>query len=171
MLHCVLLDTSASMLRDGKLARAKGFLSALAAQCYCQRDHLAVIGFGGTQARWLHRPAKAHALHAEWIAPVTGGGATPVEAALQWLDGLLVSARRRQVRGRAGAGGGGQAACKVCVWLLTDARFVATPPRPSLADECVVVDFDCGPQALYRGRAVAVSWGACWVDGNAAAAI
>ncbi|MET1113342.1 MAG: VWA domain-containing protein, partial [Comamonas sp.] len=82
-LHCVLLDMSASMLRGDKLALAKGCLLALTETFYRRREHLAVIGFSGDSAQLLQAPGKVRAFNAAWIAPLCGGGATPVESALQ----------------------------------------------------------------------------------------
>ena len=61
VLHCVLLDCSASMMTAGQLAAAKGVLLDLGQQVYRQRDALAVIGFAGDQVQLLHDPHKASA--------------------------------------------------------------------------------------------------------------
>ena len=73
-LHCVLLDMSASMLRGEKLALAKGCLLALTESFYRRREHLAVIGFSGNEARLLQAPGKVATFNAGWIAPLRGGG-------------------------------------------------------------------------------------------------
>lgn len=150
-LHCVLLDMSASMLRGEKLALAKGCLLALSEQFYRRREHLAVIGFSGDAARLLQAPGKAAAFNAEWIRPLGGGGATPVDSALQLADSLLQRARRAS---------SGQL---LSLWLLTDGRFAALPARPRLADCCQVVDFENEAVVLQRCARLALAWDAQWI--------
>jgi len=150
-LHCVLLDMSASMLRGEKLALAKGCLLALTQDFYRRREHLAVIGFSGHEARLLQAPGKAAAFNADWIRPLRGGGATPVASAMQLADAVLQRARRASC---------GQL---LSLWLLTDGRFAALPARPRLADSCQIVDFETEAIALQRCRRLAREWDAHWL--------
>lgn len=154
-LHCVLLDMSASMLRGEKLALAKGCLLALTESFYRRREHLAVIGFSGTEARLLQAPAKAAAFNADWIRPLRGGGATPVASAMQLAERLLQRAR---------SASSGQL---LSVWLLTDGRFAALPARPRLADSCQIIDFETEAVALQRCRRLAQDWDAQWIGAAA----
>jgi len=112
-LHLVLLDQSASMLRRQKLAWAKGCLLALSALFYRRRDAMAVLGFAGEQAQWLQKPGKAGLFNEHWIAPLRGGGATPIQSA---IDAVQDAVRRAPAGTRA------------AVWLLTDGRFDPLPP-------------------------------------------
>jgi len=150
-LHCVLLDMSASMLRGEKLALAKGCLLALTESFYRRREHLAVIGFSGNEARLLQAPAKATAFNADWIRPLRGGGGTPLASAMALAERLLQRAR---------SASSGQL---LSVWLLTDGRFAALPARPRLADSCQIVDFETEAIALQRCRRLAQDWDAQWI--------
>ncbi|WP_200843588.1 VWA domain-containing protein [Pantoea sp. 18069] len=149
-LHCVLLDMSASMLRGEKLALAKGCLLALTESFYRRREHLAVIGFSGDEARLLQAPGKVATFNAPWIAPLRGGGGTPVEAAMALAHRLLQR----------------QAASKqlLSLWLLTDGRFETLPARPPLADSCHIVDFEIEAVALRRCQRLARDWDAQWIS-------
>lgn len=151
-LHCVLLDMSASMLRGEKLALAKGCLLALTESFYRRREHLAVIGFSGNAARLLQAPGKVATFNAAWIAPLRGGGATPVESAME-LAQALMQRRRKACAGEL-----------LSVWLLTDGRFAALPARPALADSCQIVDFENEAIALQRCRRLAQDWDAQWIS-------
>ncbi|MCD2514454.1 vWA domain-containing protein [Comamonas endophytica] len=151
-LHCVLLDMSASMLRGEKLALAKGCLLALTESFYRRREHLAVIGFSGTSAQLLQAPGKVAAFNADWIQPLRGGGATPVESAMALAHQLLRRAR---------AASSGRA---LSLWLLTDGRFAALPARPLLADSCHIVDFENEAVALQRCQRLALDWEAQWIS-------
>ncbi len=148
MLHCILLDCSASMLEGDQLGFAKGLLQQWVRQLYRRREYLAVIGFAGDTARLLQPPHKAVAFNDAWISAIPGGGATPARAAVALADAILGRWRRR-VPGQ-----------RITVWLLSDARFNALPPRPRFAHHCVVVDFDRAAVALGRARHIAEAWGA-----------
>ena len=147
-LHCVLLDMSASMLQGRKLALAKGCLLALTELFYRRRERLAVIGFAGPQAQLLRAPCKVAAFNAEWIAPLQGGGATPVQSAVALVEALL----RQQKAVKPGL--------LASVWLLTDGRFDPLPARPQGADSCHIVDFEQEAVALQRCARLARDWGA-----------
>lgn len=150
-LHVVMLDLSASMLRGEKLAWAKGCLLALTEQFYRDRDDLAVIGFAGEQAQWLQKPAKAAAFNAAWIAPLQGGGATPIQSAVQAVEGVL----RRCPPGT-----------RATVWLLTDGRFDPLPTRPAHAEHCHIIDFENEALALGRCHRLAEMWRGEWMPAS-----
>lgn len=141
--HFVLLDLSASMLRGQKLAWAKGCLLALTAMFYRSRDHMAVIGFAGQQAQWLQKPARVPAFNEHWIAPLRGGGATPIQSAIDAVNAEL----KRHGPDR-----------HACIWLLTDGRFDPLPARPEHIEECYVIDFEEDVVTLERCRRLAQQW-------------
>jgi magnesium chelatase subunit ChlD-like protein len=151
-LHCLLLDCSASMLRGGRLARAKGLLLAWTAALYRRREALAVIGFAGERALLLQPPGKAVAFNERWIAAIAAGGATPATAAVALADRVLAQYRRRAPNTR------------IALWLLSDVRFAYLPPPPQHADHSTVIDFDEGPRALGRALHLARAWNADYVS-------
>jgi magnesium chelatase subunit ChlD-like protein len=143
------------MLKHGNLALAKGLLLHWTRQLYRQRAELAVIGFGGGGAQLLQPPRRAVAFNEGWIAAIGGGGGTPVGAALQLAEQLMAQSRRRMPGRQRG------------LWLLTDGRFAALPPRPRHADFCVVVDFEGEAVALGRAERIAEAWQAEHVSAQA----
>ncbi|WP_201787433.1 vWA domain-containing protein [Pseudomonas sp. BMS12] len=145
-LHCLLLDCSGSMLKRHNLALAKGLLAQLSAQLYRRRSELAVIAFAGRQARVLQAPRKAAACNLEWIAPIGGGGGSPLLRGLEEAERLLSAARRRNPGQRR------------YLWLFSDGRFQQLGGRPQHADHCLVVDFDNAPVALGRAERIAGLW-------------
>jgi magnesium chelatase subunit I len=145
-LYCLVLDCSASMLRGGALSFAKGLLLRWSQGIYRQRARLAVITFSGGTARLAQPPARPAACNESWIRALAGGGATPVMAAMKLAASLLRRERRRDP---------GQ---DIGLWLLTDGRFEALPPRPEDADFCVVVDFEDAPVPLRRAARIAAAW-------------
>ncbi len=114
------------MLRAGQLARAKGVLAELLAQAYRWRDPVALLGFGGAGSALVLAPGRALQDAGGALAPLAGGGGTPLGAALQDADALL----RRHRQGQR------------WLWLLTDGRTREQPPRPAWADWLCVIDFD-----------------------------
>lgn len=141
-LHCFVLDCSASMLAGGRLAQAKGLLGALIAQAYRWRDQVALISFGGHAATLRLPPRRAMPAASAWLAPIGGGGGTPLAQALAQADALL----RRHPHGAR------------WLWLLTDGRTRETPPRPAHAEHLHLVDFDHARPPLGRARQLAALW-------------
>ncbi len=148
LLHCLVLDCSASMLRHRNLALAKGLLLHWVRHIYRQRAELAVIAFAGRQARILQPPTKAVAFNEQWIGAIRGGGGTPVVSGMQLAENLLRQVRRNTPDKKIG------------LWLLTDGRFSELPAPSALADFSVVVDFENAAVPLHRAERIAENWGA-----------
>ena len=148
-MHCFVLDCSASMLRQDRLARAKGLLLSLFNQAAHRRAQVALICFGGSQASLRFGPAVPRWWNERWLAPLGGGGGTPLGLGLaSAAQQLARSARLAPAQQR-------------WLWVLTDARSTEAPPRPQWADEMLLVDFD--DLGGGRGAELARLWGAQWV--------
>jgi Mg-chelatase subunit ChlI len=146
VLHCLVLDCSASMLCSNALSLAKGLLLRLANRLYHQRAELAVIAFNGQGAKLVQPPGKAIAFNENWIRPLAGSGGTPILSGLRLAEKILQTIRRRTPDKHLG------------LWLLTDGRFPGTPPRPEPADFRVVVDFEAAALPLGRAGHIASAW-------------
>lgn len=154
-LHCFLLDCSASMVAGGKLARAKGVLLALMDEAYRRRDRVALLCFGGDAVELRMPPRRAGAWNDAWLAPIGGGGGTPLALGVQQAAALLArhdSAQR-------------------WLWLLTDGRSTEHPARPAGIDAISVLDFELPRQALRRAAALAERWQAGYMHADEAAVI
>jgi magnesium chelatase subunit ChlD-like protein len=145
-LHCFVLDTSGSMLRDGRLARAKGVLMALMQAAVRRHERVALLCFGGAQVELRVPPSRPGAWRDAWVLPIAGGGGTPVSMALQQASQLMA----RHATQRPGD--------TRWLWLLTDGRSRERPACPSRAQHVRLIDFDEGPGALNR----AGEWAAAW---------
>ncbi|WP_313314530.1 vWA domain-containing protein [Pulveribacter sp.] len=138
-----MLDCSASMRTSGQLARAKGAVHLLMQQAGRWRDQVALVVLDGTGAHLALAPQRALAQgFAGALAPLPGGGGTPLAAALQLADGVLA----RHSRGAR------------WLWLLTDGRTRASPPRPAHAQQLHVIDFETARPPLGRAQALAALW-------------
>jgi magnesium chelatase subunit ChlD-like protein len=148
VLHCFVLDCSGSMLAGQRLALAKGLLTTLFDRASATRAEAALICFGGIGADIRFGPAVPRWWNERWLAPVGGGGGSPLAAGVRRAAQLLErSARRRPAQQR-------------WLWILTDGRTRDEPARPADADEVVIVDFELGAIRLGRCEALADAWGA-----------
>ena len=141
------------MLRQARLSQAKGVLAQLMQQAYRWRDRVALVGFSGQGSQLLIRPRRARPDASDWLAPLGGGGGTPLGAALQQADALLQQ--------HPGPG---------WLWLLTDGRSRETPARPVHAQQIYLLDFDTARPPLSRAPALADAWGAQWLHADALSA-
>ncbi|SFM66767.1 magnesium chelatase subunit ChlD-like protein [Ectothiorhodospira mobilis] len=148
VLYCLVLDCSASMLRSGRLSLAKGLLAGWLQQIYRQRAQVAVVGFSGREAWVIQAPARAGLANEHWIAPISGGGGTPMGQGLDLADRIMKRFRRRVAHAHIG------------VWLLTDGRVRRIPPAPVQADFCTIVDFETGRARSGGGLRIARAWDA-----------
>lgn len=154
-LHCFVLDCSASMATSGALARAKGVLLALMDEAYRHRDDVALVCFAGARVELRLPPQKAGAWNDGWVAPIGGGGGTPlargVAQAAQVLARACGPASHRQG----------------WLWLLTDGRTREQPLRPPAAHTACIVDFESQRIALHRAQALATQWQARYLPADA----
>lgn len=150
-LHCFVLDCSGSMLDGERLARAKGLLIALFDRAYRERAEVALVCFGGGRAQVRRQPGAAHWFNERWIAPIGGGGGTPLALGLSNAATVLArAARRRPAQHR-------------WLWVLTDGRTNERPAAPTYADRVVVVDFEDALVRAGGAQALASSWRAQYV--------
>ncbi len=148
VLHCFVLDCSGSMLAGHRLALAKGLLIALFDRASAMRAEAALICFGGAGADVRFGPAVPRWWNERWLAPVGGGGGSPLASGVRSAAQLLGrSARRRPAQQR-------------WLWILTDGRTRDEPARPADADEIVFVDFERDAIRLGRCEVLASAWGA-----------
>jgi len=148
VLHCFVLDCSGSMLAGERLARAKGMLVALFDRAYRERAEIALVCFGGGRAEVRRQPGAAHWFNEQWVAPIGGGGGTPLALGLSRAATVLARAARRRPSQRR------------WLWVLTDGRSNERPGAPLAVDRIVVVDFEEGFARVGRCGEMARRWGA-----------
>ncbi len=158
-LCCLLLDCSASMLRQRKLSLAKGLIVELAWQIRRERGQLAVIGFHGDQARILNQPDQLSGMNEHWIRGIQGGGGTPLRRGIAAAEHYLRRCQRHFP--------GISADC----WLLTDGRFLELPAAPKGARHCTVIDFEEGGLRLAKAGQLAQRWNATYLRADMVLAV
>lgn len=77
-----------------RMAEAKGAVELLLSRCYVRRDHVAVVAFGGRDARILLPPTRALARARRALAGLPGGGGTPLASGLSISHRIALGARR-----------------------------------------------------------------------------
>lgn len=146
VLHCFVLDCSASMVAGGSLARAKGLLLALLESAYLRRESVALLCLGAGRVELRLPPQRASAWSEAWVAPIAGGGGTPLALAVMRAGELL--ARRPEAWRH--------------LWLLTDGASPAQPDLPNAVSEAHVIDFEQRRVPLRRARILAEAWHASY---------
>jgi magnesium chelatase subunit D len=141
------VDASGSSALN-RLAEAKGAILLLLADCYVQRDEVALIAFRGQSAELLLPPTHALARVRRALAALPGGGPTPLASGIAAAR-LLAEHERRAGKqpllviltdgganigqdgkpGRAAAGADALAAAKACAAQHLSALVVDTAPR------------------------------------------
>lgn len=147
-LHLIVLDTSGSMRRRGRLALAKGHAKLLIEQAARVGDDVALLCFGGQGVELRLPPGRARAASVTQVRPVGGGGGTPLTQALAQAEQVL-----RRAASRNGP-------VESWLWLLTDGRTLEQAPAPQTAQRIVIVDFDEPGLTVGRCAAWAMRWGA-----------
>ncbi|MGF1508090.1 MAG: magnesium chelatase subunit D [Myxococcota bacterium] len=78
-----------------RLAEAKGAVEQVLNDCYVRRDHVALIGFRGKDARLVLPPTRSLVRAKRCLAGLPGGGTTPLAAGIDAALVLAEAVRRR----------------------------------------------------------------------------
>ncbi|SPJ23121.1 VWA domain-containing protein [Palleronia abyssalis] len=78
-----------------RMSEAKGAIESLLSQAYASRDHVALISFKGDGAAVTVPPTRSLVQAKRRLAGLTGGGGTPLAAALVEASHLTEAARRK----------------------------------------------------------------------------
>ncbi|WP_407316858.1 vWA domain-containing protein [Pseudomonas sp. nanlin1] len=151
----VIVDASASTLRHGALAAAKGVLEQFFDDAYQQRARLTLLTASGRQPSWQRHGLKASMALQPWLKALGGGGGTPLaEALVQAHDWLQ---RRRKAYPEE---------CQRCL-ILTDGRVKQLPAMQPLGCDTLLLDIERGAIRLGKARLIAQGLGAQYrhVDG------
>jgi magnesium chelatase subunit D len=138
-LHMVLLDTSASTLRNNLFAQAKGVILSIADGAYIKRDQLMILGFGNQTVETILPRRRAPKSLLRLLDSIPAAGGTPLRAILEhafaYQKKLLKSTPEMALY----------------TYLITDGRTTAPFDDLSLLGDVMVIDIEQAP--VKRGKA------------------
>lgn len=143
VLHFVLLDTSASTLKNNLFANAKATILEIAEQAYRSREQLTVWGFGNQQVEnFLPRRRAPKALR-KLLDTIPAGGGTPLREGLQQARDYLQKVARQQPD------------LVMRTYLITDGCSSQQVCDLRLPGECMLIDIESSPVKRGRGQELA----------------
>lgn len=143
VLHFVLLDTSASTLKNSLFANAKATIIEIAEQAYRSREQLTVWGFGNQQVEnFLPRRRAPKALR-QLLDTIPAGGGTPLREGLQQAGDYLRQIAKQHPE------------MAIRTYLITDGRSSQQVADVRLPGECLLIDIESSPVKRGRGQALA----------------
>jgi magnesium chelatase subunit D len=148
LLHLILIDTSASTLKQGPYSRAKAAAVQIAGQAYVNREQLVILGFGNNRVDTLLPRLRAPKALAALLDQVPAGGGTPIQDALQQARVYLQQLKRQSP------------SLKIRTYLLTDGRTRARLEDIRLPGDCVLIDTEQAAVKRGRGQQLAADLGA-----------
>jgi len=143
VLHFVLLDTSASTLKNSLFANAKAAIMEIAEQAYRSREQLTVWGFGNQQVEnFLPRRRAPKALR-QLLDTIPAGGGTPLREGLQRAGDYLRQIAKQHPE------------MALRTYLITDGRSSQQVADLRLPGECLLIDIESSPVKRGRGPELA----------------
>ncbi len=143
VLHFVLLDTSASTLKNSLFANAKAAIMEIAEQAYRSREQLTVWGFGNQQVEnFLPRRRAPKALR-QLLDTIPAGGGTPLREGLQQAGDYLRQVAKQHPE------------MAMRTYLITDGRSSQQVTDLRLPGECLLIDIESSPVKRGRGQELA----------------
>ncbi len=142
-LHIVLLDTSASVLKNQQFGRAKACIVDLAKQVYLKREQFVLFGFGHNGAEQLLTPRRAPKTLQHWLDTLKAGGGTPFRDLLEQVQSL----QSKQLKQSPGL--------QFTTYILSDGRYRQSVNDLTLQGATVFIDTEQTTVKRGRGEALA----------------
>lgn len=151
VLHIVVLDTSASTLKNRLFAQAKSLILTIAQQAYITREQLTIFGFGNNRVELLLSHVRAPKDIRQFLDELPAAGGTPLRDALQ----TVASYQRQQIKKTPGV--------QTCIYVITDGRTQQTYNDIALAGDMVVIDMEPAGVKCGKARDIASTFGADYI--------
>lgn len=143
--HLVLLDTSASTLTGGLLAKAKGLVLGIAQQTYLARQRIAIYCFGNQRLHCLQHLGRASKRLRHLLDHVECGGGTPLRLGI-----LRLEKRLRELKHR-------HPGIQSTSYIITDGRSTDRINDIVLPGQIFWVDTECSRVKRGKGKQLARS--------------
>lgn len=139
VLNLILLDTSASVLRNQLFSKAKGVVLRIAEQAYLEREQFAMMGFGNQTVTTLLPQRRAPKALKQLLNTIPASGGTPLREMLQYA----LAYQEQQVLRSPGL--------KLRTYLISDGRTTQTFQDLNLLGDVSVIDME--DSLIKRGKA------------------
>ena len=142
-LHLVLLDTSASTLKNNRFAEAKAVIMKIAEQAYIAREQLSILGFGNQRVETLLPRRRATRALRKLLDDIEAGGGTPL------LEVVAQAKRYQQTLQRL------QPGLAISNYLITDGKSAVALQQLAPIGETLLIDIE--DARVKRGRGVEIA--------------
>jgi magnesium chelatase subunit D len=142
-LHLLLLDTSASTLKNNRFAEAKAVILKIADQAYLAREQLPILGFGNKRVETLLPRKRAPRALRKLLDEIEAGGGTPLLEVIQ----QAASYRAQQTRQQAGL--------QIDNYLITDGKSSIALDQLEPIGQTLLIDIE--DSRVKRGRGVDIA--------------
>ena len=143
VLHMVLIDTSASTLKNDLFAQAKAVILKVAKQAYVNRDQLSIIGFGNQQVETLLPRQRTPKELKAFLDSVPAAGGTPFREALEKAQQLQQQQYRQTPN------------IQIKTIIITDGKTRQSFSHVNLKGEVVLIDIEKSPVKRGKGQRIA----------------
>jgi magnesium chelatase subunit D len=151
-LHLVLLDTSASVLKEQGFAYAKAAVLKICEKAYVRREQVAVFGFGNSEVTPLLPRVRAPKALRHWLDEITAGGGTPMQAAFNEAQRYLRQLKKQQPD------------LQVTAYVLSDGRSSSSLAGIELEANLVWIDTELSPVKRGKGPRLAAELNATYLS-------
>jgi magnesium chelatase subunit D len=142
-LHLILLDTSASTLKNNRFADARAAIINIAEQAYLAREQLTILGFGNQRVQTLLPRKRAPRALRKLLDTIDAGGGTPLLEVIERARHYQQNLRRAQP------------SLRVRNYLITDGKSTVALQDLTSIGETILIDIE--ESRVKRGRGVEIA--------------
>ena len=138
VVHLVLIDTSASTLKNNLFAQAKAIILELAETAYTNREQLSIIGFGNQTVETLLPRQRAPKAIKELLDVIPASGGTPFREALEYAEKFHRQHKKQTPN------------IRIKTYIITDGKTRQSFSNINLGDDAILIDIE--KSAVKRGK-------------------
>ena len=142
-LHLVLLDTSASTLKNNRFADARAAIVKIAEQAYLAREQLTILGFGNQRVETLLPRKRAPRALRKLLDGIDAGGGTPLLEVIQQAARYRANLQRQQP------------GLRIDNYLVTDGKSAVPLEQLAPIGQTLLIDIE--DSRVKRGRGVDIA--------------
>lgn len=151
VLHLVLIDTSASTLKNDLFAQAKAVILKIAEQAYIAREQLSIVGFGNQAVETLLPRQRAPKVLRELLDNIPAAGGTPFREALEHAAKF----QQQQLRQTPNI--------RIKTYIITDGKTRQSFSDVDLSGEIVLIDIEQSTVKRGKGHRIANDLNATYI--------